>query len=216
MQENYMDYLPRMSWTGYRPRSSARPIQDREETERYLMYSDQTSLVSVDSTVVSDEMIAPHPIQVSAVRGLRHSDQTGIGSDNHLVIFDDFFPTFRGVIQNYSRETSFSEETDSDDDGVMFDEFPNEMGELDWYGSSTHIGFSEETIRQHLKTRNFVNIEAENAIDESPEVCVVCQCEYEKNENVGSLVCGHEYHVDCIKKWLSQETCCPICRAKAF
>ncbi|CAA2973903.1 Hypothetical predicted protein [Olea europaea subsp. europaea] len=164
MQENYMQLPLEFSWSHYsRPRSSTRPIQAREETER--------SLVSADNTVVSDEIVAPRPIQVSrdTQRGLRHSDQTGIGSDNDDAIFDEIFLMLRGL----SREMNFSEETNSDDDTVMFDEFADEMGELDWYGSSSRTGFSEETIRHHLKTRNFVNVKVKNAIDEGPEVCVI-------------------------------------------
>ncbi|KAL2466668.1 Uncharacterized protein Adt_42519 [Abeliophyllum distichum] len=76
--------------------------------------------------------------------------------------------------------------------------------------------FSEETIGQHLKTRNFVNVKVANENDEEPEICVVCQGEYEENESVGMLRCGHEYHVDCITKWLLQKNVCPICKAEAL
>ncbi|KAL2483437.1 E3 ubiquitin ligase BIG BROTHER-related-like [Forsythia ovata] len=76
--------------------------------------------------------------------------------------------------------------------------------------------FSEETVVQHLKTRNFVNVKVANENDEEPEICVVCQGEYEENESVGMLRCGHEYHVDCITKWLLQKNVCPICKAEAL
>ncbi|KAF2312048.1 hypothetical protein GH714_027877 [Hevea brasiliensis] len=40
--------------------------------------------------------------------------------------------------------------------------------------------------------------------------------EYEDMDDVGSLkICGHDYHVNCIKKWLSMKNLCPICKAPA-
>ncbi|KAL2508724.1 E3 ubiquitin-protein ligase [Forsythia ovata] len=76
--------------------------------------------------------------------------------------------------------------------------------------------FSEETIVQHLKTRNFVNVKVANENEDEPEICVVCQGEYEENERVGMLCCGHEYHLDCITTWLLQKNVCPICKAEAL
>ncbi|CAI9786965.1 unnamed protein product [Fraxinus pennsylvanica] len=77
----------------------------------------------------------------------------------------------------------------------------------------TQTALTEETIMQHLKKRNFVEVKDN---EEGPEICVVCQGEYEENESVGILRCGHEYHVDCITKWLLQKNVCPICKAEAL
>ncbi|KDP29098.1 hypothetical protein JCGZ_16487 [Jatropha curcas] len=44
--------------------------------------------------------------------------------------------------------------------------------------------------------------------------CVICLEEYKTMDDVGSLkICGHDYHVSCIKKWLSMKNLCPICKA---
>ncbi|KAF2289955.1 hypothetical protein GH714_039301 [Hevea brasiliensis] len=46
--------------------------------------------------------------------------------------------------------------------------------------------------------------------------CVICLEEYKDMDDVGSLkICGHDYHVSCIKKWLSMKNLCPICKASA-
>lgn len=34
-------------------------------------------------------------------------------------------------------------------------------------------------------------------------------------DEVGSLKCGHDFHVGCIKKWLSMKNLCPICKQSA-
>jgi len=45
------------------------------------------------------------------------------------------------------------------------------------------------------------------------EICVVCQDEYDSGDRVGTLDCGHFYHDDCIRPWLSGNPSCPLCRA---
>ena len=38
------------------------------------------------------------------------------------------------------------------------------------------------------------------------------QEEFEANDEMGRLHCGHSYHVYCIKQWLSQKNVCPVCK----
>ncbi|XP_068643108.1 uncharacterized protein [Aristolochia californica] len=45
--------------------------------------------------------------------------------------------------------------------------------------------------------------------------CSICQEEYEANDEVGKLECGHSYHLYCIKQWLLQKNTCPVCKAVA-
>ncbi|KAK4725010.1 hypothetical protein R3W88_027789 [Solanum pinnatisectum] len=54
------------------------------------------------------------------------------------------------------------------------------------------------------------------APDVESDICVICQSEYENEENIGALQCGHEYHTDCIKQWLMRKTDCPMCRASVL
>ncbi|CAO2824255.1 unnamed protein product [Amaranthus hypochondriacus] len=47
--------------------------------------------------------------------------------------------------------------------------------------------------------------------------CVICLEEYKHMDDVGTLkACGHDYHVGCIKKWLSMKNICPICKGSAL
>ncbi|KAL6585385.1 hypothetical protein OROMI_002029 [Orobanche minor] len=43
--------------------------------------------------------------------------------------------------------------------------------------------------------------------------CVICLEEYKHMDDVGNLKCDHDFHVGCIKKWLSMKNWCPICKA---
>jgi hypothetical protein len=43
----------------------------------------------------------------------------------------------------------------------------------------------------------------------------ILQEEYKFKDSMGKLKCGHDYHADCIKKWLQVKNICPICKASA-
>ncbi|KAL3838973.1 hypothetical protein ACJIZ3_023567 [Penstemon smallii] len=75
-------------------------------------------------------------------------------------------------------------------------------------------GLSESVIDRHLRTRD-CNLARRNHNDD--ELCVVCQdvlCQ--ENEKICILDCGHEFHQDCIRKWLLQRNFCPVCKATAI
>ncbi|XP_011077357.1 E3 ubiquitin-protein ligase MBR2 isoform X1 [Sesamum indicum] len=46
--------------------------------------------------------------------------------------------------------------------------------------------------------------------------CVICLEEYKNMDDVGTLKCRHDFHVGCIRKWLSMKNLCPICKASAM
>ncbi|RWR96868.1 zinc finger protein [Cinnamomum micranthum f. kanehirae] len=86
---------------------------------------------------------------------------------------------------------------------------------------NVNTGLSEHTIINCLRTRTHTSYTASSAHDKSSEIiqnsiCVVCQAEYEENDKIGILGCGHDYHVDCIKRWLLLKNVCPMCKRPAF
>jgi hypothetical protein len=42
--------------------------------------------------------------------------------------------------------------------------------------------------------------------------CLVCQSEYEDNDTLRRLPCGHCFHADCVDQWLTRTDQCPYCR----
>lgn len=44
---------------------------------------------------------------------------------------------------------------------------------------------------------------------------VELQEEYQVNEDLRKLGCGHSYHLSCIKQWLQQKNACPVCKLAA-
>ena len=49
-------------------------------------------------------------------------------------------------------------------------------------------------------------------IMQEEELCSICCVEYDKNEPVKKLKCGHFYHPQCIMQWLQINRTCPVCR----
>ncbi|KAM7280659.1 hypothetical protein ACFE04_007793 [Oxalis oulophora] len=45
--------------------------------------------------------------------------------------------------------------------------------------------------------------------------CTICQFEYEEDDEMGKLDCGHGFHLQCIKPWLERKNTCPICKSAA-
>ncbi|PQQ04985.1 E3 ubiquitin-protein ligase MBR2 [Prunus yedoensis var. nudiflora] len=75
-------------------------------------------------------------------------------------------------------------------------------------------GLSEETIVKLMKQRKIFSITAESSADMEP--CCVCQEEYNDEDDIGTLDCGHDFHTKCIKQWLMQKNLCPICKTTAL
>jgi len=53
-------------------------------------------------------------------------------------------------------------------------------------------------------------------IDKNNGECSICFNNYEDDNNIGKLKCGHIFHNSCIKKWFVTSGTCPICRSNVF
>ena len=47
--------------------------------------------------------------------------------------------------------------------------------------------------------------------EEEEEQCTVCRVEFEREDEVKKLPCGHYYHPECVGQWLQQKKVCPQC-----
>lgn len=78
-----------------------------------------------------------------------------------------------------------------------------------------HEEVKEDYLFKYLKIRTYYT-EDELDYEVESEICVICQCEFEDEESIGELHCGHKYHTDCIKQSLLNRKVCPICKARAL
>ncbi|XP_055809011.1 uncharacterized protein LOC129877521 [Solanum dulcamara] len=68
----------------------------------------------------------------------------------------------------------------------------------------------------HAPAKDGIDPEVVVVADVESDICAICQSEYEHEESIGALQCGHEYHTDCIKQWLLKKKDCPMCRASVL
>ncbi|KAL3509251.1 hypothetical protein ACH5RR_028652 [Cinchona calisaya] len=99
------------------------------------------------------------------------------------------------------------------DETAVFDLFPEDFVGLDVNSDDCNL-LSEENVLKHLKTRKYQT--PAGAGKEVEEICVVCQSEYEDEEELGILGCRHEYHASCITRWLMTKNVCPVCKRAAI
>lgn len=70
------------------------------------------------------------------------------------------------------------------------------------------ILLSEEQVTALPLQEYKANIEAGNQTS-----CAICLEEYEQGEKLRQLACGHCFHHDCIKPWLTERSAsCPLCK----
>ncbi|KAF8399071.1 hypothetical protein HHK36_014937 [Tetracentron sinense] len=74
----------------------------------------------------------------------------------------------------------------------------------------------DEIIRCLRKTKHSIlDVLPTHFPTEMERKCSICQEEYEADDEVGRLECGHYFHICCIKQWLLQKNACPVCKAAA-
>ncbi|XP_047340934.1 E3 ubiquitin-protein ligase MBR2-like [Impatiens glandulifera] len=73
-------------------------------------------------------------------------------------------------------------------------------------------GLNEETIMKDMQQSKFMSLDSSL----KSEPCCICQEEYAIGDNMGKLECGHDFHTNCIKKWLTVKNICPICKMPAL
>lgn len=71
-------------------------------------------------------------------------------------------------------------------------------------------------LLEYFKTRTRLIAASKDGVNntiENEEICAICQAEFEHEQSIGTLGCGHEYHTGCINQWLLRKKDCPMCRA---
>ena len=62
------------------------------------------------------------------------------------------------------------------------------------------------------KLVEFLRAERQEERECDDHKCSVCYCNYEKNDVLRTLPCGHHYHAECIDGWLADNPTCPMCK----
>ncbi|GJZ86401.1 E3 ubiquitin protein ligase MBR2-like protein [Tanacetum coccineum] len=137
---------------------------------------------------------------VSEIRQVLHAMRRGgnLRAEDYML----FDPFINGLAEMHDRHR----EMRLDVDNMSYEE----LLALEERIGDVKTGLSEEVILKSMKQRRHVASMATST--QVLEPCCICQEEYETDDNIGSLDCGHDFHTDCIVQWLTQKNVCPICK----
>ncbi|KAJ0249277.1 hypothetical protein HA466_0148010 [Hirschfeldia incana] len=127
-------------------------------------------------------------------------------------------------------EDGFFGEGDFDDDYVddyqdmrldIEDMSYEELLDLSDHIGTVKTGLSEETAKDLVKRRTYISTrinleEAPPSTDLDTDSCTICQENYKNRDKIVTLDCKHEYHPECLEKWLVIKNLCPICKTEAL
>ena len=66
-------------------------------------------------------------------------------------------------------------------------------------------------VINYLKKKNKKEYKLNEDLDKSDN-CSICLENYNKDNIINVLKCGHKYHKDCIDDWINDNNNCPLCR----
>lgn len=119
--------------------------------------------------------------------------------------------TFDRQHDNDNDENDDENDNDTDAAGGLSYERLIALGEL---VGTVPTGLSAEQISSLpiLKYGQYQNKHSpSNSSYKDEEQCVICRIEFEMEDEVMQLPCGHVYHPDCLTKWLESKKVCPHC-----
>ncbi|KAK7337049.1 hypothetical protein VNO77_17607 [Canavalia gladiata] len=172
--------------------------------------------------MVAENYSSRHPRSLSTI-GWRNSDRNGrsrISSERYRSLAEEgglhdrfssegFMVVERASLYGSRNMLDQHREMRMDIDNMSYEELLA-LGERIGY---VNTGLSEDLFSKCLTETIYCS--SEPSQDEG--TCVICLEEYKNMDDVGTLkTCGHDYHVSCIKKWLSVKKLCPVCKASAL
>jgi hypothetical protein len=130
-------------------------------------------------------------------------------TENNINTFINNAPIFN-IIRNMSNNIEIDEPTiiNSNDDYITF------SVPISIYNNNTQHNFEDVVVS--LTDDEFNELTCYECNDENNEkdcnICIEC---FNKGDSIVKLNCNHEFHKDCIKKWLcDNSTKCPVCRVE--
>ncbi|KAH0682486.1 hypothetical protein KY289_020238 [Solanum tuberosum] len=84
--------------------------------------------------------------------------------------------------------------------------------ELQEHVGGVEIGLKKSVISKLLKQSKYQSAKIKNY----SESCCICLDTYDDGAELGKINYGHEFHYQCIRRWLKRNNSCPICRRIAL
>ena len=77
--------------------------------------------------------------------------------------------------------------------------------------------FKAEEKENKKEVKELLNILPKSKIEKNNNLkCVICLSNFKIKDNEVTLPCLHMFHFNCIKKWLYEKRCCPLCKSEIY
>ena len=73
--------------------------------------------------------------------------------------------------------------------------------------NKSHAAQPTEGSSPHTSEEEYLTLD-----DPQDAVCAICLCDYEDDEELRKMKCGHYFHKDCVDEWLKLNRNCPLCK----
>ncbi|GFZ12235.1 RING/U-box superfamily protein [Actinidia rufa] len=145
-------------------------------------------------------------------RHVRHRSPDGLAEWASQLVFNGRHRK-KFVVDHKQKDIAGMEARDwrLDVDNMSYEELL-ELGDKIGY---VNTGLKEDEIVHCLRETKLLDDLFSPFATEMERKCSICQEDYEADDEMGKLECGHFYHIDCIKQWLARKNICPICKTVA-
>lgn len=101
---------------------------------------------------------------------------------------------------------------------ALLEALPVEMGSI---ASNEQRGINDEQIAElpnytfaaaTTQQQTVLGSNSSGAVESLPQECAVCLQAYNPGEQIRTLPCFHQFHTQCVDRWLRMNAKCPICK----
>mmetsp|Transcript_21597 Transcript_21597/g.26746 ORF Transcript_21597/g.26746 Transcript_21597/m.26746 type:complete len:450 (-) Transcript_21597:25-1374(-) len=144
-----------------------------------------------------------HPIAAVGGGHIRHSSDPmrvfrGLQSPDQLTMqfYSRLIARNSGIFQQQQFNTQ-------NIDNMSYDQL------LDMFGDGSENRGASSGVISRLPTRSISNLDD---LPEDKRQCMVCLDDFKTGQTIRTLPCLHNFHDNCVDKWLSVNASCPICK----
>lgn len=178
--------------------------QPEEESDEDRIRREEEESLELARMLMAEEAMASYQQHVSILRA--SADQFS----------EEDYNALQAALDEEDEQGQQDDEETEDGSEDLSYEAMLELGERIGDVKTEHWALCAEDEIAKLPTFLFdpraIEEKACNDVDDSEIKCLVCQCEYEKNEKLRRLPCNHTFHAECVDQWLKTNDSCPYCR----
>jgi hypothetical protein len=156
--------------------------------------------------------VLPEQLSQYIIHLNQHMQDNPVSEDGIPSFFELICPTVsQPVIINY---VPFTNPNDDDDENDIWtdvntvednDEDNDDIWDDNWNDDDHNYNVDEEQLHEPII---LIPVSEQNIKE---DLCVICFINLNQEPDVVETICKHQYHSNCINRWLHVKRCCPLC-----